>query len=111
MGLWSAMAKKRDQLVDPSVTAVASRMLDGHMLRAVARSWPGGAPDLFVERVDFGDEADPFVVAKQVKVHYVGSDIESMTFSEEGLHFTSNEKKWFVRASSDAIAEKAIKDE
>ena len=105
-----AKKSKAEQLVEPSVTAVASRMLDGHMLRAVARSWPGGTPDLILERIDFGDEAEPFVVVRQVKVAYGGDDIEAMRFDEEGLHFTSN-KKWFVRASSDAFSEKAIKDE
>src|SRR5215207_10027200 len=34
-------------------------MLDDHMLRAIARDWPGGVPDSFLERIDYGDEADP----------------------------------------------------
>jgi hypothetical protein len=102
---------KSEQLLEPSITAVASRMMDGHMLRAVARAWPGGATDLYLERVDYGDEADPYLVERRVKVSYSGGDIESMSFSEDGVHFVSNDRKWFVRASSDAFSEKVIKDE
>jgi hypothetical protein len=100
-----------EKLAIESVTAVATRMLDGHMLRAVARDWPGGAPDLYLERIDFGDEADPYVIVRQTKVSYGGSRIECMRFDEDGVHFTANERNWFVRASSDAFSEKAIRDE
>lgn len=34
-----------------------------------------------------------------------------MSFEEDGLHFVSNGRKWFVRASSEAFSEKVIKDE
>lgn len=102
---------KHEALALPSVTAIASRNLNNHMLRAIARDWPGGAPDLLLERVDFGDEADPYVVVRQTKVAYSGGRIETMRFDEDGLHFTSGERAWFVRASSDAFADKAIRDE
>jgi hypothetical protein len=108
------MASKKsgvEKLAVASVSAVATRMLDGHMLRAVARDWPGGSPDLYLEYVDFGDEADPYTITKQVKVSYGGESIESMRFDEEGLHFTSRGESWFVRASSEAFADKAIRDE
>jgi hypothetical protein len=109
-----AVATKKsavEELALPSVTAIATRMLDGHMLRAIARDWPGGAPDLFLERIDYGDEADPHVVVRQTKIAYRGSAITSMRFEADGLHFESEDQRWFVRASSDAFAEKAIRDE
>lgn len=102
---------KEEKLVQPSVTAVAVRMLNNHMLRAVARDWPGGSPDVFLERVDFGDEADPYIVTKSVKVQYNGERIQSMRFDEDGVHWEAGDRRWFVRASSDALSEKAIRDD
>src|SRR5687768_2667575 len=102
---------KREELAQPSITAIATRMISTHMLRGVARDWPGGTPDLYLERINFGDEADPYVVVRHVKIAYSGDRIEAMRFDEDGLHFTSGDRNWFVRASSDAFAEKAIRDE
>jgi hypothetical protein len=105
-------APKPEQLLLPSITAVVSLMHEDHMLRAVVRDWPGGAPDLFLERIDFADEAEPYHVERRVAVSHNGTSIEGMYFDEEGLHFTdSRGRKMFVRASSDALSEKAIRDE
>lgn len=100
-----------EKLAIESVTAIATRMINTHMLRAVARDWPGGSPDLYLERINFGDEADPYVIVRQTKVSYGGGRIQTMHFDEDGVHFTDGDRNWFVRASSDAFAEKAIRDE
>lgn len=90
---------------------VISRELDGQILRALVRKWPGGAPDLIVQRITLGDEAKPEKVAEEVRVdHTALNTIDSAMWSEDGLSFTEAHRRWFVRVTADKIAAKAIRD-
>jgi len=103
-----ARAKK---LMDGSITAIASRCFDTFMIRCVVRDWPGGIPDVFLERVGYGDEAEPYPIEKQTKIRYSGERIHTLRFDEEGVHWVSDDQPWFVRVRADgSYAEKAIED-
>jgi hypothetical protein len=102
------------RLAEPNIVAISSKQFDGHMLRAIVREWPGGAPELFLERIDYGDEAEPFATTRQVQVDGLGnaSTLADFMWEEFGLAFTvdpelSRPKQYFVRATSDELGTKA----
>lgn len=103
-------------LVDPSIRLIVSRRLEAHVLRAVVRSWPGGAPELLLQRIDFGDETGDKIVRETVVDHNAMNHIDAATWDDQGLTFSEGSaaegervKTWFVRASSDRFETKAIK--
>lgn len=102
--------------VDPSVRLVASRNLDGHVLRAVVREAPGGAPELVLQRIDLGDEMGDKIVRETAVQHGALNHIDAATWDDQGLTFSEgvaadgdDVETWFVRASSDRFETKAIR--
>lgn len=96
----------------PGYSLVVSRDFDGHILRALVRRYPGGAPDLILQRIELGDEAEPERVVREVTVrHNALNTIDTATWSDEGLSFSEGTRRWFVRASSDAFSNKAIRED
>lgn len=85
-------------------------MFEYHHLRAIVRAWPGGRCEFFLERIDFGDEVEPYIVAKRVQVTGVPDTICELRWSDEGFVLVDDDHgSWLVRASSDVFSDRAVK--
>jgi len=104
--------RHRTPKVDPNVALVSTRTFEDHSLRAIVVLWPGGAPDLYLQRIDNGDEGEPFRVVREVKVeHSAVNTIDAVTWGDESLYFVEDSggktREWYVRATSDELGAKA----
>ncbi len=110
------MKTRFENLASPQVVAIASLQKDDHTLRAIAREWPGGAPEVFLEYIAFGDEAAPYVIERQVKVEPLNATtVDALTWEDDRVVITTDshtkQRLYVVRASSEKFETKAVRRE
>jgi hypothetical protein len=102
-------------LIDPTIIAVAIEQHETFFLRAiVVHPDPGAGYDVVLERIDYGDEAEPFRISKHGNVAYDGSRPAELVFRDGYLHITETDeygppRTYSVPARAEDFGTKAVK--
>jgi hypothetical protein len=95
---------------------VATETHDGFYLRAiVVLPDPGAGHELYLQKVDYGDEATPYTIAKQQEVAYAGSHPAKLYFHDGCVYLVEADdgdrpRTYYVRASPTEFGNKAIRE-
>jgi hypothetical protein len=106
---------RKKPLVDPTIIVVAIDQHDTFFLRAiVVHPDPGAGYDVALERIDYGDEAEPFRISKQNNVEYNGRRPAELAFRDGYLHIVETDeygppRTYWVHANPDDFGTKAVK--